>query len=134
VTTNGVFDLLHEGHRSGLQQARLHGDRLVVLVNSDESVRVLKGPDRPVRGLSDRILDLTHNPGVDHVLVMPDPDPRRLLELLRPDVHCKGNEYRNVEMPEAATVTKFGGRIAYLELSRGYSTTAQVQKIAQHND
>jgi rfaE bifunctional protein nucleotidyltransferase chain/domain len=124
VTTNGAFDLFHRGHRASLQQARSHADRLVVLVNSDESVAALKGPNRPIRGIDDRLADLATCPAVDHVVVMPDLDPIRLLTILEPDVHTKGRDYEGRELPEAKVVLAAGGRIEYLDLLAGYSTTS----------
>jgi len=134
VTTNGVFDLLHEGHRSSLRQARALGDRLVVLVNSDESVRAIKGPDRPVRLLGDRIADLLTIPEVDHVVVMEDLNPSRLLGILRTDVHCKGAEYAPTGVTEEGVVTRGGGRMAYLTRVDGYSTSAQIARSTGEAD
>jgi rfaE bifunctional protein nucleotidyltransferase chain/domain len=134
VTTNGVFDVLHRGHRESLRQARVHGDRLVVLVNSDESVAALKGPGRPIRSISDRVADLADCPDVDHVVVMPDADPARLLGVLAPDVHTKGRDYEGRTMPESAVVEAGGGRIAYLDLVTGYSTTGMETRILGARD
>lgn len=130
ATTNGVFDLLHRGHRESLAAAASHGDRLVVLVNSDESVRRLKGEHRPIRPLADRFADLHDVADVAHVVEMPDADPVRLLSLLRPDVHCKGAEYRDRGIVEEATVVEGGGRMAYIELLEGYSTSLQEGTLA----
>ena len=129
VTTNGVFDLFHEGHRSGLAQAITFGDRLVVLVNSDESVGRLKGANRPIRTLDDRVRDLATCHAVDHVVVMPDDTPERLLAALRPHVHCKGAEYADRGVPEATVVERGGGRMEYLTLVGGYSTSAQETRL-----
>ncbi|WP_170213096.1 SIS domain-containing protein [Catellatospora citrea] len=129
VTTNGVFDVLHAGHYASLGQARSLGDRLVVLVNSDESVRALKGPTRPMRTLEDRLSDLRRSADVDHVVVMPDSEPSRLLGKLRPTVHTKGADYRSKGIIEAETVIAGGGRIEYLDLVSGYSTTALETKV-----
>lgn len=129
VTTNGVFDLFHAGHRAGLRAARSLGDRLVVLLNSDDSVRRVKGPERPVRPLGDRVGDLASEHAVDHVLVMPDDRPDRLLGQLRPAVHCKGAEYAATGVPEAAIVEAHGGRVVYLDRVEGYSTTAQLGRM-----
>lgn len=129
VSTNGVFDVLHEGHLSSLRQARGLGDMLVVLVNSDESVRTLKGPSRPIRALHERLSDLRRVVDVDHVAVMPDADPRRMLELLAPDIHAKGADYVSRGVVERATVERHGGEIAYLELLEGYSTTDLERKV-----
>lgn len=129
VTTNGVFDVLHTGHHASLRQARSLGDRLVVLVNSDESVRELKGPDRPIRQLSDRLDDLRRSADVDHVVVMSDLEPSRLLGKLRPSVHTKGADYRSKGIIEADTVVAGGGRIEYLDLVSGYSTTTMETRV-----
>jgi D-sedoheptulose 7-phosphate isomerase len=129
VTTNGVFDVLHTGHHTSLRQARSLGDRLVVLVNSDESVRALKGPDRPIRTLHDRLDDLRRSTDVDHVVVMPDSEPSRLLGKLKPTIHTKGADYRSKGIPEAEIVIAAGGRIEYLDLVSGYSTTTMETKV-----
>ncbi|CAN5213992.1 hypothetical protein BH11ACT4_BH11ACT4_02190 [soil metagenome] len=131
VTTNGVFDVLHQGHHRSLRQARGFGDRLVVLVNSDESVKRLKGPGRPIRALADRLNDLERSPFVDHVVVMQDDTPSSLLSQLRPAVHCKGQDYLNVVVPEEAVVTQYGGRMEYLTLVVGYSTTSLESKVRE---
>ncbi|WP_308291307.1 SIS domain-containing protein [Microbacterium ureisolvens] len=130
-TTNGVFDLLHAGHRASLSAARATGDQLCVLVNSDESVRRIKGESRPVRPLADRLADLSHVVAVDHVVVMDDDDPRRLLSHLAPDVHAKGADYRGLDLLEASTVEAAGGEVRYLELLDGYSTTAQITSAGE---
>jgi rfaE bifunctional protein nucleotidyltransferase chain/domain len=126
VTTNGCFDLLHRGHRSSLAQSRAFGDRLVVLLNSDDSAARLKGPGRPVRSFEDRADDLCLVPAVDHVVEMVEDDPRRLLAELRPHVHAKGSDYAGTELIEEATVKEHGGRIKLLPLLGDYSTTRQL--------
>jgi rfaE bifunctional protein nucleotidyltransferase chain/domain len=131
TTTNGVFDLLHAGHRASLAAARASGDHLCVLVNSDESVRRIKGDTRPIRSLGDRLADLSHVPAVDHVVVMEDDDPRRLLEMLAPDIHAKGADYRGRPLLESQTVEAAGGEVRYIELLHGYSTTAQIASAAE---
>jgi len=134
VTTNGAFDVLHRGHRESLRQARAHGDRLVALVNSDESVAALKGPNRPIRGIEDRLADLATSPDVDHVVVMPDADPIRLLGILEPDVHTKGQDYEERGIPEADVVVAAGGRIAFLGFVDGYSTTSLESRVLGARD
>lgn len=129
VTTNGVFDVLHEGHHASLRQARLHGDRLVVLLNSDDSVRALKGPARPIRGQGDRVRDLQRSTQVDHVVVMNDLEPSRLLRHLAPQVHAKGADYAGRGVVEEATVVAGGGRVEYLEVLSGYSTSAMEAQV-----
>lgn len=129
VTTNGVFDLLHQGHQLSLRRASEHGDRLLVLVNSDASVRRSKGPTRPIRGQDQRILDLQRSPYVDHVIVLPDDTPVRLLQIIKPSVHCKGADYIDRPMLEAAVVEAAGGRIEFLPLLAGLSTSNQEERI-----
>jgi phosphoheptose isomerase len=131
VTTNGVFDVIHQGHHRSLREARVFGDRLVVLVNSDDSVRRLKGPGRPIRALTDRLGDLERSPFVDHVVVMSDDVPSPLLSQLHPAVHCKGQDYQNVVVPEEVVVAQYGGRMEYLTLVDGYSTTSLESKVRE---
>lgn len=126
VTTNGVFDLLHSGHVHSIEQARALGDRLLVLVNDDASVRRLKGDGRPVRDAQMRIDDLRNLPAIDNVVLMSGDDPRELLADLRPHVHAKGKDYEGRVMVEAETVQAGGGEIAFLGLIEGISTTAQL--------
>ena len=125
VTTNGAFDLLHQGHLASLRAAASHGDRLVVLVNTDDSVRRAKGASRPVRPQELRVRDLQGVPAVSHVVLLPDDTPVRLLERLRPAVHCKGADYAGTVLPEAAVVEAGGGRVQLLDLVPGLSTSAQ---------
>ena len=129
VTTNGVFDLLHEGHLSSLRQARDHGDQLLVLVNSDASVRRIKGDGRPINDEQSRVRGLHRSGLVDHVAVFDDNDPVGLLDVLQPGVHCKGIEYADKSMPERATVESHGGRIELLRLEPGFSTTSLLDRI-----
>jgi phosphoheptose isomerase len=133
VTTNGCFDVLHAGHLSSLRQAAALGDLLVVLVNSDGSVRRLKGENRPVNAEADRAELLGALDAVDHVVVFEDDDPCATLELIQPSVHCKGEDYRGRPMPEEDVVTRHGGRIAYLSLVGGLSTTGITDRLASLN-
>ncbi|OJU40535.1 MAG: hypothetical protein BGN97_11185 [Microbacterium sp. 69-10] len=130
VTTNGVFDLFHEGHAVSLASARTHGDRLVVLVNDDASVKRLKGESRPIRNDRARMADLRRSSVADHVILMADDDPRRILELLRPDVHAKGRDYSGRGLVEAETVERHGGVVAYIDLVPGLSTTETVRRAS----
>jgi len=134
VWTNGCYDLLHVGHVRGLQEARGLGDVLVVGVNSDASVRRLKGPRRPIVPEAERAELLAALGCVDHVLVFGQDTPVEVLARLRPDVHCKGADYAPPSarpIPEAETVRSYGGRIAYLTFVPGVSTTDIVQRIEQ---
>jgi rfaE bifunctional protein nucleotidyltransferase chain/domain len=131
VWTNGCFDLLHVGHVRGLQEARGLGDVLVVGVNSDASVRRLKGPTRPVVPEAERAEVLAALACVDHVLVFGEDTPAEVLGRLRPDVHCKGADYAPPStrpIPEADVVRAYGGRIAFLTFVPGVSTTDLVRR------
>lgn len=132
VWTNGTFDLLHPGHLASLQAARALGDLLVVGVNSDASVRGYKGPSRPILTQDERAAMLAGLECVDHVVVFDEPTPVESLSKLRPDIHCKGAEYappHGRPVPEAATVLAYGGRIEYLPLLAGLSTTELLARI-----
>jgi rfaE bifunctional protein nucleotidyltransferase chain/domain len=134
VWTNGCFDLLHVGHVRGLREARGLGDVLVVGVNSDASVRRLKGPARPIVPEAERAEVLAALACIDHVLVFGEDTPAEVLARLRPDVHCKGADYAppsTKPIPEAAVVRGYGGRIAFLTFSPGVSTTDIVRRIEQ---
>jgi D-sedoheptulose 7-phosphate isomerase len=126
VTTNGVFDLLHLGHRYSLESARKYGDQLVVLINSDASVSALKGSARPIRKIDERVNDLKSLPFVSHVAVFEGENPLAELAVLKPSVHVKGSEYSNIEIAEIELVKKFGTELVFLERMGDYSTSKQV--------
>jgi rfaE bifunctional protein nucleotidyltransferase chain/domain len=123
VATGGCFDVLHAGHVASLEAARGLGDLLVVLVNSDASVRRLKGPGRPVHGVEDRIRVLRSLSCVDAVAVFDEDDPSSLLLRLRPDIWAKGGDYQPAALAEAAVVAGRGGRVVSLPFLAGRSTT-----------
>src|SRR5690242_15457316 len=132
VWTNGCYDLLHVGHVRGLQEARRLGDVLVVGVNSDASVRRLKGPRRPIVPEAERAEVLAALACVDHVLVFGEDTPVEVIARLQPDVHCKGADYAPPSarpIPEAEVVRSYGGRIAFLTFSPGVSTSDLVARI-----
>lgn len=131
VFTNGCFDILHVGHARYLAQARELGDLLVVGVNSDESVRGLKGDNRPLVPEAERAEMLAHLASVDYVCLFTEERPDALLELVRPHIHAKGGDYRVDELPEAAVVRKHGGEIAILPLVEGRSTTNIVSRVLE---
>ena len=134
VWTNGTFDLLHPGHVSSLQAARALGDVLVVGLNSDASVRGYKGPTRPILTQDERAAMLAALECVDYVVVFDEPTPEAALARLKPDVHCKGAEYappHGRPVPERAMVEGYGGRIEYLPLVPGVSTTELLTRIRE---
>jgi glycerol-3-phosphate cytidylyltransferase len=128
VTTNGCFDIGHAGHIRYLGEAKSQGDILVVGINSDESVRKLKGPARPLQGENDRALLIGALRMVDAAFIFREDDPRAFLEILRPDIHVKGGDY-GADLLEREVVERFGGRVAIVSLVKGYSTTNLVDKI-----
>jgi rfaE bifunctional protein nucleotidyltransferase chain/domain len=126
---NGGFDLLHVGHVRYLEGARQEADRLVVAINSDESVRGLKGPNRPVLAEADRAELVAALRAVDYVVIFDEPTVSPLLELLKPDVHCKGTDYTVDTVPERDTVRAYGGRIAIVGDPKDHSTTDLLSRL-----
>jgi lipopolysaccharide heptosyltransferase I len=126
---NGCFDGLHVGHVRYLQGAREQADRLIVAINDDESVRALKGEGRPILPIAARAELVASLRGVDYVVVFGEPTVERLLNLLRPDVHCKGTDYTVETVPERATVRAYGGRIAIVGDTKDHSTRDLLAKI-----
>lgn len=120
---NGAFDLLHVGHVRYLAAARREADRLIVAVNDDASVRGLKGPRRPVLSEIDRAELVASLRAVDYVVIFSEPTVTPLLELLRPEVHCKGTDYTVETVPERDTVRGYGGRIAIVGDPKDHSTS-----------
>lgn len=123
VATGGCFDLLHTGHVRLLHQARQLGDALVVLLNSDDSVRALKGPGRPVMAAEDRARVLAALACVDAVVIFGESSPEAALERLRPDVWVKGGDYTENDLPEAGVVRRHGGEVVLLPTVAGYSSS-----------
>lgn len=129
VFTNGVFDLLHAGHIDVLVGARARGDALVVGVNSDASVRRLKGPDRPVRSEADRLYVLAALEAVDAVTLFEQDTPLELVQLLQPDVIAKGGDYSPDSVVGANVVRSRGGDVVIIPLTPGHSTTSTIERL-----
>jgi rfaE bifunctional protein nucleotidyltransferase chain/domain len=128
---NGCFDVLHVGHVRYLEGAAREADRLIVAVNDDAAVERLKGAGRPVLPAADRAELVAALRVVDYVIVFPDATVARLLELLKPDVHCKGTDYTTDSVPERETVRAYGGRVAIVGDAKDHSTTDLLAKIAK---
>lgn len=128
--TNGCFDVLHRGHVAYLAQARSWCDRLVVALNSDASVRTLKGDGRPVNDLESRALVIGGLASVDRVTAFDDPTPLRLIERLRPDVLIKGADYTRETVVGAELVASWGGEVRLAAFTDGFSTTRTLERIA----
>ena len=126
---NGAFDLLHVGHVRYLEGAKKQADRLVVAINSDESIRGLKGPSRPILSEADRAALVAALRAVDYVVIFAEPTVAPLLELLKPDVHCKGTDYTVDTVPERETVRAYGGRIAIVGDPKDHSTTDLLSRL-----
>lgn len=134
VFTNGCFDLLHPGHVSYLRAARSLGDALVVGLNSDASVRKLKGSSRPVVPEKDRAAVLEALESVDAVVVFGEDTPIRLMRELEPDVYVKGGDYRIEDLPEAKVAAEIGAEVRIIPFEPGYSTSALIEKIKSMSD
>ena len=129
VFTNGVFDLLHPGHIEVLLAARQQGDALIVGLNSDASVRRLKGEGRPVRSESERAIVVAALAMVDAVVIFEQDTPLELIRALEPDVLVKGGDYTEATVVGADDVRARGGRVVIVPLTPGHSTTAIVEKL-----
>jgi rfaE bifunctional protein nucleotidyltransferase chain/domain len=123
VATGGCFDLLHAGHVRALEAARALGDCLVVCLNSDDSVRRLKGPSRPLVGVADRAAVLLGLASVDAVEVFSEDTPEAVLDRLRPDIWAKGADYAVADLPEAPLLQRWGGQAVVVPFLPGRSTT-----------
>jgi len=129
VFTNGVFDLLHSGHIDVLSEARSQGDALVVGLNSDSSVRRLKGPERPVRSEAERAYVLAALADVDAVVIFSEDTPLSLIRHLRPDVLVKGGDYEPARVVGRDDVESWGGRTVIVPLRPAQSTTSIIEKL-----
>lgn len=129
VLANGCFDLLHAGHIRYLQAAKGLGDRLVVAINSDESVRSLKGEGRPLMPANERAEILAALSAADAVTVFCEPDVNALIREIRPDVHAKGTDYTRENVPERATVIACGGRVEIVGDPKDHSATEIIRKL-----
>jgi len=131
---NGCFDLLHVGHIRYLQGAAAEADRLIVAVNDDRSVSGLKGEGRPILAGKDRAELVAALRGVDYVILFGDPTVERLLQLVKPDVHCKGTDYTVESVPERAVVQSYGGRTAIVGDQKSHATRDLIGRIREISD
>ena len=129
VTTNGCFDILHIGHVRYLEKTKTFGDYLIVLLNSDKSVRSIKGPTRPINCEEDRAEILSALKCVDYVVLFDEDSPRNLLDEMKPDVYTKGADYTMETLPEADIMRKNNTRVEFIEFVEGKSTTKTIEKI-----
>ena len=134
VMTNGCFDLLHAGHIAYLQQAKALGDRLIVAVNDDQSVRALKGSARPINPLARRMSVLSALESVDWVVPFSESTPERLITNVLPDVLVKGGDYKVNEIAGSDAVIEAGGEVKVLGFENGCSTTEMLNKILEMSE
>ena len=129
ILTNGCFDLLHVGHIRYLHAAKQLGGKVVVALNSDDSVRVLKGQGRPLMNERERAEILAALTDVDAVVIFPEPDVRAIIREIHPDVQAKGTDYSADSVPERAEVISYGGRVAIVGDPKDHSTTEFLQQM-----
>lgn len=131
VTTNGVFDILHIGHIRYLQQAKNLGDILIVAVNSDNSVKKIKGAKRPLNNENDRAETLASLECVDYITIFDEENPIKFLENIKPNIHVKGGDYNINQIIEKNCVEKNNGKIILIPKVKGYSTTEFIRNIVK---
>lgn len=131
VLANGCFDLLHAGHVRYLRAAKQLGDRLVVAINSDDSVRALKGDGRPLMPAAERAEILAALSDVDAVVIFSEPDVNALVREIRPDVHAKGTDYSIDSVPERETVVACGGRVAIVGDPKDHSASDIIRNLRE---
>src|SRR5574344_337570 len=131
VTTNGCFDILHVGHVRYLTQTKSFADYSIVLLNSDKSVKAIKGEGRPINNQDDRAEVLCALLCVDYVVFFDENSPRDLLEEIKPNVHTKGADYTVETLPEADVILKNGGRLEFIEFVQGKSTTNTLKALGK---
>lgn len=131
VFTNGCFDIIHPGHIDLLERARSLGERLIVGLNSDRSVRAIKGPHRPIQDQADRAAVLSGLRSVDEVIIFDEATPEELIRKIRPDVLVKGGDWQVNEIVGADLVQGWGGKVVSLPLLPGYSSSAIIEKMTK---
>ena len=129
VCTNGCFDILHVGHVRYLEETKKFGDVLIVALNSDKSVKRLKGEGRPINNENDRAELLSALKCVDYVVLFDEDSPRNLLDEIKPDVYTKGADYTMETLPEADIMRKNGTRVEFIKFVEGKSTTNVIRKM-----
>ena len=134
VFTNGCFDILHAGHVTYLEKARSFGDCLVLGLNTDASVCANKGPSRPINSELDRAKVVGALKAVDYVVLFGEQTAEKLIAKVKPDVYVKGGDYTLDTLPEAKIVMSYGGKVEFVNMVEGRSTTNVIQKIKQGED
>ena len=131
VFTNGVFDILHVGHLTYLEEAKSFGDILIVGVNSDSSVKVNKGDKRPINSETDRAKMILGLKPVDYAVIFDEKTPMEIISKIKPNVHIKGGDYKKEDLPETPIVESNGGEVKILSFVDNKSTTGVIEKILE---
>jgi len=131
VTTSGVFDIIHIGHVHSFEQAKSFGDILIIGVNSDSSVKKIKGDKRPIVPQKERTELLAAFSIVDYVTLFEETEPSKFLDRIKPDIHIKGKDWENKFCPEKELIEKNGGKMKFIDLEQGFSTTNIINKIIE---
>ncbi|MFN8674197.1 MAG: D-glycero-beta-D-manno-heptose 1-phosphate adenylyltransferase [Candidatus Sericytochromatia bacterium] len=129
VLTNGCFDILHIGHAEYLKEAKKLGDFLFVGINSDSSVKKLKGESRPINNEKDRAKLLSYLEFIDYAIIFEEKTADNIIDLIKPDIYVKGGDYTKESLPEYQTLLKYNSEIAFVNFVNGYSTTKILEKI-----
>ncbi|MCM8783768.1 MAG: D-glycero-beta-D-manno-heptose 1-phosphate adenylyltransferase [Candidatus Omnitrophica bacterium] len=129
VFTNGCFDILHYGHLKYLEEAKKNGDILIVGVNTDSSVKALKGKSRPINKCRDRIALLAGLECVDYCLAFKEKTPIKIIKVIKPDILVKGSDWKKEDIVGYKFVTAYGGKVKTIKFEKGYSTTNIIKKI-----
>ena len=133
IFTNGCFDILHAGHISSFKQAKAFGDVLIIAVNSDASIRKIKGDTRPIINEENRIAMLCALEIVDYVVLMVDDNPSNIIDSIKPDIAVKGKDWEGKDVPEKSIIEAYGGTMKFINLEQGLSTTNIINKIILNN-
>lgn len=133
VFTNGCFDIIHYGHIGLLRKAKQLGDYLIVGINSDSSIKKLKGNERPIFKLQNRNEVLEAIKYIDHIIDFDELTPNNIIKLIQPDIHVKGGDYINKWMPEKEWIETHGGHVILIPLTEGVSTTKIIEKLKEKN-
>lgn len=128
VLTNGCFDILHIGHAEYLKEAKKLGDKLFIGINSDSSVKQLKGENRPINNEMDRAKLLSYLEFVDYLVIFEEKTADNLIDLIKPDIYVKGGDYTKESLPEYPTIEKNNSKVAFINFVEGYSTTKIIEK------
>ena len=134
VFTNGCFDIIHAGHVDYLSKAKNLGDRLVIGLNSDSSVKTIKGDSRPINNQTHRAIVLNALKPVDLVIIFNEDTPVELIKIIKPDVYVKGGDYKLDDLPEKPVVENYGGSVQLLSFVDGCSTSSIIEKIKKYDD